>query len=63
MVNEDKFPKPKSSEETLKESIVCLDKSLETIIKLEDDMKILRFNFACFVSSFKRSLEEKHGRT
>lgn len=51
MEKEEKFYKPKSPEETLKDSLEFLDKSLEAT---ED----LRFNFACFVDSFKRYLEK-----
>ena len=44
--------KPKSASQTLKESLEFLDKSKEAT---ED----LRFNFACFVDSFKRFIEKK----
>ena len=44
--------KPKSSKEELVNTLEFLDKSKEAT---ED----LRFNFACFVDSFKRFIEKK----
>lgn len=47
-MSEEKFFKPKSKEEILDEAITFLDDAM--------------FNFACFVSAFKRSLNKEDDR-